>query len=250
MRVIGTDEHVWRHGRTGGKYVTVVIDLTPVRAGTGPARLLEVRRDGRVHRVQDRYCRGATRRRRGDGPLPRGPPGRRCAGPVPAAGPERPARTPWTGTRPALQARRILHTGSDLLKDKQKAIIAALFATDEHVEVEATWQVYQTMISAYRDKDPTAGRERMTTLITSISTGVPAALVDVRRLGRTIKRRAADVLAHFEPPGTSNGPTEAINGRLEHLRGTALGSRNLTNYITRCLPEAGGFRPVLHLPLR
>lgn len=90
----------------------------------------------------------------------------------------------------------------------------------------------------------------MTTLITSISTGVPAALVDVRRLGRTIKRRAADVLAHFEPPGTSNGPTEAINGRLEHLRGTALGSRNLTNYITRCLPEAGGFRPVLHLPLR
>jgi hypothetical protein len=31
--------------------------------------------------------------------------------------------------------------------------------------------------------------------------------------------------------GTSNGPTEAINGRLEHLRGSALGFRNLTNYI-------------------
>jgi len=28
-------------------------------------------------------------------------------------------------------------------------------------------------------------------------------------------------------PGTSNGPTNAINGRLEHLRGSALGFRNL-----------------------
>jgi transposase len=28
------------------------------------------------------------------------------------------------------------------------------------------------------------------------------------------------VLAYFDRPGTSNGPTEAINGRLEHLRGS------------------------------
>jgi len=26
-------------------------------------------------------------------------------------------------------------------------------------------------------------------------------------------------LAYFDRPGTSNGPTEAINGRLENLRG-------------------------------
>jgi hypothetical protein len=37
--------------------------------------------------------------------------------------------------------------------------------------------------------------------------------------------------------GTSNGPTDAINGRLEHLRGSALGFRNLTNYIARSLVE-------------
>jgi hypothetical protein len=60
-----------------------------------------------------------------------------------------------------------------------------------------------------------------------------------------LKKRAADVLAHFDRPGTSNGPTEAINGRLEHLRGSALGFRNLTNYIARSLLETGGFRPVL-----
>ena len=54
------------------------------------------------------------------------------------------------------------------------------------------------------------------------------------------------MLAYFDRPGTSNGPTEAINGRLEHLRGTALGFRNLTNYIARSLLETGGFRPLLH----
>ncbi|MGH3329544.1 MAG: transposase, partial [Streptomycetales bacterium] len=45
---------------------------------------------------------------------------------------------------------------------------------------------------------------------------------------------------------TSNGPTEAINGQLEHPRGPALGFRNLTNYITRTLLKTGGSRPQLH----
>ena len=48
------------------------------------------------------------------------------------------------------------------------------------------------------------------------------------------------MLGYFDRPGTSNGPTEAINGRLEHLRGSALGFRNLTNYIARSLLETGG----------
>ena len=45
------------------------------------------------------------------------------------------------------------------------------------------------------------------------------------------------MLAYFDRPGTSNGPTEAINGRLEHLRGSALGFRNLTNYVAQSLLE-------------
>jgi transposase len=86
----------------------------------------------------------------------------------------------------------------------------------------------------------------MAALITTLSTGVPKALQEVTTLGRTLKKRAADVLAYFDRPGTSNGPTEAINGRLEHLRGSALGFRNLTNYIARSLLETGGFKPQLH----
>lgn len=36
--VIGVDEHAWSHTRQGSKYVTVIIDLTPVRDGTGTSR--------------------------------------------------------------------------------------------------------------------------------------------------------------------------------------------------------------------
>jgi hypothetical protein len=35
-------------------------------------------------------------------------------------------------------------------------------------------------------------------------------------------------------------------GRLEHLRGSALGFRNLTDYVARSLLETGGSRSQLH----
>ena len=78
------------------------------------------------------------------------------------------------------------------------------------------------------------------------STSVPSSLTELTTLGRTLKRRATDILAYFDNPHTSNGPTEAINGRLEHLRGSAQDFRNLTHYITRALLETGGFKPQLH----
>ena len=149
-------------------------------------------------------------------------------------------------TDPLYRARRTLHTGADLLADRQRTRLDSLFAGDAHVEVETTWAVYQNMITAYREPDRATGRQLMQKLIGSLSDGVPAALTEIITLGRTLKQRAADVLAYFDRPGTSNGPTEAINGRLEHLRGSALGFRNLTNYIARCLLETGGFRPRLH----
>ena len=36
---------MWRHTRHGDKYVTVIIDLTSIRDGTGPARLLDMVED-------------------------------------------------------------------------------------------------------------------------------------------------------------------------------------------------------------
>lgn len=86
----------------------------------------------------------------------------------------------------------------------------------------------------------------MTKLITSVSQNIPPALVKITTLGRPLTKPATDVLAYFDRPSTPNGPSETINDRLEHLRRSTLGFRNLTNYIARSLLETGGFRPQLH----
>ncbi|GGE60596.1 hypothetical protein GCM10011401_04370 [Nesterenkonia cremea] len=106
--------------------------------------------------------------------------------------------------------------------------------------------MYQKIVAAYRHPSKKDGKQMLQEVIAALRRGVPAKLTELKKLGRTLNKRAGDILAYFERPGTSNGPTEAINGHLEHLRGTALGCRNLTNYITRALLDTGGFRPLLH----
>jgi len=252
--VIGVDEHVWRHTRRGDKYVTVIIDLTSIRDGTGPARLLDMV-EGRSKQAFKQWLadrpqawREAVEVVAMDGftgfktataeELPDAVAVMDPFHVVRLAGDaldlcRRRVQQDTRGHRgrkgdPLYAARRTLHTGAELLTDKQTQRLHDLFAADEHVEVEATWGIYQRMIAAYREPDRTRGRELMHKLIETVSHGVPAALKEVITLGPTLKKRAADVLAYFDRPGTSNGPTEAINGRLEHLRGSALGFRNLT----------------------
>lgn len=272
VRVIGVDEHVWRPTRFGDKYVTVIIDLTPIRDKTGPSRLLDMV-EGRSKSVFKTWLAARPQHWRDgvevvamDGftgfktaateELPKATAVMDPFHVVRLAGDaldvcRRRVQTDIFGRRgrkddPLYKARRTLHTGAGLLTDRQHARLEALFAISEHVEVEATWGIYQRMIAAYREPDRSLGKQAMQAVIDALASGVPAALVELRKLGRTLKQRAADVLAFFDLPGTSNGPTEAINGRLEHLRGTALGFRSLTHYITRSLLEAGGFRPRRH----
>ena len=272
VAVIGVDEHCWRHTRKGDKYVMVVIDLTPVRDGKGPARLLDMV-EGRSKQVFATWLAERPQAWRDkveivamDGftgfktaAVDKLPDAVEVMDPfhvVQLAGDaldrcRQRVQQETLGHRgragdPLYSARRTLHTGLDLLSDKQKARLEAVFSDDQHAPVEATWGVYQNLVDAYRNPDPAAGRQAMQKVITALSRGVPAALVELRKLGSTLKRRASDVLAYFDHPRTSNGPTEAINGRLEHLRGSALGFRNLTNYIARSLLETGGFRPQLH----
>ena len=276
VRVLGVDEHVWRHSRHGDKYVTVIIDLTPVREKTGPSRLLDMV-EGRSKAVFKTWLAARPQAWR-DGVEVVAMDG--FTGFKTAASEELPdavtVMDPFHVVRlagdaldecrrriqrdsfgrrgrkddPLYTARRTLHTGAGLLTQRQQSRLEELFANEQHVEVEATWGIYQKMVAAYREPDPGLGRLVMQSVIDSLTSGVPTVLVELRRLGRTLKQRAADVLAFFDRPGTSNGPTEAINGRLEHLRGSALGFRNLTNYIARSLLETGGFRPHLHPRLR
>jgi transposase len=272
VQVIGVDEHCWRHTRHGPKFVTVVIDLTPVRAGTGPARLLDMV-EGRSKQVFKTWLAGRDPAwRQGldvvamDGftgfktaaaeELPDAVPVLDPFHAIQLAGDaldecRRRVQQATCGRRgrsgdPLYGARRILHTGADLLTHQQARRLHDLFTDDRHAEVQATWGIYQRMIAAYRNPDRGRGRAALQAVIDTLAHGVPTALTELRRLGRTLKKRADDLLAYFDRPHTSNGPTEAINGRLEHLRGSALGFRNLTNYIARSLLETGGFRPRLH----
>ena len=142
------------------------------------------------------------------------------------------------------KARRMLHTRSCLLTPRQQHEILDLFASDSHVALEVTWSVYQNIIDAYRDPNKIRGKALMKAEINTLtstrapraprvaaratarsltSTRVPRGLTELITLGRTHKHRSRDILAYFDHPHTSNGPTEAINGRLEHLRGSALG---------------------------
>jgi transposase len=117
---------------------------------------------------------------------------------------------------PLHKARRTLHTGASFLTEKQTARLQAVFAVEEHIEVEATWGIYQRIVAAYREPDKNKAKEQMRAVIDSVTSGVPAALTEIRRLGRTLRQRAADVLAFFDRPGTSNGPTEALECRRRH----------------------------------
>jgi hypothetical protein len=84
-----------------------------------------------------------------------------------------------------LYAARPLHTGEKLLTQKQHARLGALFAVDEHVEVELTWSIYQQMITAHHEPDRNCGKGILRGLIFSINSGVPTPLVEVIMLGRT-----------------------------------------------------------------
>lgn len=276
VRVLGVDEHVWRHTRWGNRYVTVVIDLTPVADGTGSARLLDMV-PGRSKQTFINWLEAQTSAfRKGveivamDGftgyktaaaqTLPEaitvmdpfhvvalaGTALDKCRQRIQQATLGRRGKT----GDPLYGIRKMLRTGKDYVTEKQQTKLDAVFANPAHDPVQQTWQVYQQIMAAYRHPNRNQAKHDLKAVIDSISTGIPYEGAELRTLGRTMKRRADDILAYFDHARTSNGPTEAINGRIEHLRGTALGFRNLLNYITRALLDTGGFRTQIHSFLR
>lgn len=187
VTVIGVDEHAWRHTRLGDRYVTVVIDLTPVRDRTGPARLLDMV-EGRSKQVFRTWLKTQSPAFR-DGievVAMDGFTGFKTAAAemlpdavevmdpfhvVQLAGDaldraRQRVQQDTLGHRghagdPLYGVRRALHTGQPMLTDRQRARIEAVFAVDEHVEVEATWAVYQRIVAAYRHPDRAAGKREL-----------------------------------------------------------------------------------------
>jgi transposase len=266
VRVIGVDEHRWSHTRRPGEdgYVTVIVDLTPVLDGTGRARLLDLvpGRSAAAFKTwlaeQSPAFRDQVEIVAMDG----------FSGYKSAAAELLPEATPvmdpfhvvalagdkldlcrqriqqlTCGHRgrtgdPLYGVRRILRTRWTLLSARRKAKLEAVFGDENHLAVELCWGFYQRMIAAYAHPDRRRGKAIMTDIIATLRSGVPDALEELAQLGRTLWRRRADILAYFDHHA-SNGPTEAINGRLEALRRNALGFRNLTHYRLRSLLHCG-----------
>jgi transposase len=266
VRVIGVDEHRWSHTRRPGEdgFVTVIIDLTPVLEGTGRARLLDLV-PGRSSAALKTWLSAQTAAFRDqvevvamDGfggyktatteVLPEATPVMDPFHVVALAGAkldlcrqriqQQTCEHRGRAGDPLYRVRRTLRTRLPLLTARQKARLEAVFADEAHIAVELCWGFYQRLIAAYAHPDRRRGKTMMTTIIDALRSGVPDALEELAQLGRTLWRRRADVLAYFDHHA-SNGPTEAINGRLEALRRNALGFRNLTHYRLRSLLHCG-----------
>ena len=217
VRVIGVDEHVWRHTPYGDKYVTVILDLTPIRDRRGPSRLLDMI-PGRSKRVFKTWLASQpdTWRERIEIVAMDGFTGFKSAAAeeLPDA---RAVMDPFhvvrlagdaldecrrriqqelhhrrgRATDPLYKARRMLHTRSCLLTPRQQHQLADLFASDCHVALEVTWSVYQNIIDSYRDPHKIRGKALMQAEINTLtSTRVPRGLTELITLGRTLKRRA------------------------------------------------------------
>jgi transposase len=266
VEVIGVDEHKWSHvlGADADGFVTVITDLTPVIAGHGPARLLDMvpgrsaaalagwlaaREQGFRDQVQIVAMDGFGGYK--NAAVEALPDAVTVMDPfhvVALAGHRldlcrQRVQQDTMGHRgrsgdPLYRVRRTLRTRLSLLTDRQRTRLEAVLAAEEHAPVEVTWWVYQQVIAAYADDNRQRGKTLLTSVIDTLRAAVPAGLEELATFGRTLHRRRDDVLAYFDHRA-SNGPTEAINGRLEALRRNALGFRNMINYRLRSLLHCG-----------
>ena len=144
------------------------------------------------------------------------------------------------------QTRRLLLTRNRLLQGAAATKVDQVLTDPKYAGLARIWSIYQAIIAAYKNPNKRKGRTKLANIIDALNTEVTRGLPELRSLARTLRHRRNDTLAYFTHPHSSNGPTEAINGHLEHLRGIALGFRNLNHYILRSLLHTGGFKH--HLP--
>lgn len=223
VTTIGVDEHVWRHTRLGDKYVTVIIDLTPARNKTGPARLLdmvegrskqafktwlaarpEAWRKGLEVVAMDGFTgfKTATTEELPDAVAVMDP-----FHVVRLAGDaldrcRRRVQQYLHGHRgrkndPLYGIRMILRCGQEKLTDRQRARLDKAIAADErHDEVLVAWLCAQQLRSAYKATSPVEGRRIAEKVLASLPT---CPIPEIKRLGKTLKQWREAFLAYFGP---------------------------------------------------
>jgi transposase len=264
---LGVDEHIWHHvdeRRRGPKALTGMVDLSRDQVGRTRARLLDLvpGRSGKAYAdwLNDR---GDAFRRRVQVATLDPFHGYKNAiddqlqdatsvldafhvvklGTQVVDDVRRRVQQTITGHRgrrhdPLYRIRNLLRCAEERLTDRQQArLAAAIEADDRHLEVFVAWQCAQRLRAVYHQQDAAAGR-RLAEQIVATFTSCP--IVEVARLGRTLKKWRREFLAYFDTAGASNGGTEAMNGLIELHRRIARGFRNRDNYRLRMLLIGGG----------
>jgi transposase len=138
---------------------------------------------------------------------------------------------------PLYGIRRLLRRRHDRLSTKAAGRLqAGLIAGDPDGEVTLAWTLAQDLMALYRLSDPTAARTTATQLITDLR---DCPIPEMNRLGRTLHSWRVELLAHFDHPAVSNGPTENLNLKIKNTKRRARGFRNFDNYRLRLLLNHG-----------
>jgi transposase len=138
---------------------------------------------------------------------------------------------------PLYGIRRVLRRRADRLSTKARARLdTGLIAGDPIGETTLAWTVAQDLMTLYQITDPDQGRTRASELITNLR---DCPIPEIAKLGRTLHAWRTELLAHFDHPDVSNGPTENLNLKIKNTKRIARGYRNFTHYRLRLLLNHG-----------
>jgi transposase len=138
---------------------------------------------------------------------------------------------------PLYRARRLLTIAAERLPDdRRERLVGLLAAGDPKGEVRLTWHAKEVVRQIYDHTDPLLAEAWVDEIIRDFAD--PEMPVEVRRLGRTIRRWRDQIIA-WHRAHVSNGPTEAVNNLVKRVKRVAFGMRNFRHYRIRSLLYAG-----------
>ncbi len=138
---------------------------------------------------------------------------------------------------PLYRARRLLTMAAERLPDERRErLVGLLAAGDPKGEVKLTWHAKEVVRAIYDHTDVELAEAWVDEIVRDFADREMP--LEVRRLGRTIKRWRDQIVA-WHRSHVSNGPTEAVNNLVKRVKRVAFGMRRFRNYRIRALLYAG-----------
>lgn len=138
---------------------------------------------------------------------------------------------------PLYRSRRLLTKGHERLDERGNAkLLSLLEAGDPRGEVRMTWHAKETVRGLDDITDPASAGAFLDELIDNMADSEMP--VEVRSLAGTL-RRWRDQIVAWHTARVSNGPTEALNNLIKHIKRVAFGMRQFHHYRIRVPLYAG-----------